>query len=440
MRDINCNELEILCGKVDFRTSGSRFEPHPQRLPIFHLILGGRSEFSNNFRSRPDCRQKSLLGNSGVRGGGQNWSSVPVGARRHFSILFRPDSGPPPPPQSARFPCENANLPHCTYFTHIPPPPPRYVCFYSEKRQIHSYRPLFCPHCMAFLEREGGGWYWYMFFLFVAMDARSLRAQCIAAICVAAMWWANVFHNSGGEKLTRSRFHQKGAFFQGKGASRAPHIPHRHPTPPPPPRPLLPPSPLWETPYCDFQPPTLVCGGAGGVGPCGIWERARPLYREKRPLFDENAFPVQFRRGFKRGIRRVSLSLSLSLSLSEVSRRKKAHKHKLFALVNVQMALRQAAGCPRVNRAKQFMCSPRNTGNISVSLWLTGGCPRVVPTFQKFMCSKFMCLFLALKSYAWKEKSCLQNTHFDIQKGPLFETPFKAFKLDQVSFHSWTTL
>ena len=24
----------------------------------------------------------------------------------------------------ARFPCENANLPHCTYFTHIPPPPP----------------------------------------------------------------------------------------------------------------------------------------------------------------------------------------------------------------------------------------------------------------------------------------------------------------------------
>ena len=40
------------------------------------------------------------------------------------------------------------------------------------------------------------------------------------------------------------------------------------------------------------------------------------------------------------------------------SGRKKAHKHKLFALVNVQMALGQTAGCPRVNRAKKFMCSP----------------------------------------------------------------------------------
>ena len=26
-------------------------------------------------------------------------------------------------PKSERFPCENANLPHCTYFTHIHPPP-----------------------------------------------------------------------------------------------------------------------------------------------------------------------------------------------------------------------------------------------------------------------------------------------------------------------------
>ena len=26
-------------------------------------------------------------------------------------------------PKCARFPCENANLPHCTYFTPIPPPP-----------------------------------------------------------------------------------------------------------------------------------------------------------------------------------------------------------------------------------------------------------------------------------------------------------------------------
>ena len=66
-----------------------------------------------------------------------------------------------------------------------------------------------------------------------------------------------------------------------------------------------------------------------------------------------------------------------------ISGRKKAHKHKLFALVNVQMALGQTAGCPKVNRAKKFMCSPRNTGNINFSLWLTGGLSQGCPDFQK---------------------------------------------------------
>ena len=55
----------------------------------------------------------------------------------------------------------------------------------------------------------------------------------------------------------------------------------------------------------------------------------------------------------------------------------------IFALVNVQMALGQTAGCPRINRAKRFMCSPRNTGNISFSLWLTGGLSQGCPDFQK---------------------------------------------------------
>ena len=41
------------------------------------------------------------------------------------------------------------------------------------------------------------------------------------------------------------------------------------------------------------------------------------------------------------------------------------------------MALGQTAGCPRVNRAKKFMCSPRNTGKINFSLWLTGGLSRL---------------------------------------------------------------
>ena len=62
---------------------------------------------------------------------------------------------------------------------------------------------------------------------------------------------------------------------------------------------------------------------------------------------------------------------------------KKAHKHKLFALVNVRMALGQTAGCPRVNRAKKFMCSPRNTGNINFSFWLTGGLSEGCPDFHK---------------------------------------------------------
>ena len=62
---------------------------------------------------------------------------------------------------------------------------------------------------------------------------------------------------------------------------------------------------------------------------------------------------------------------------------KKAHKHKLFALVTVQMALGQTAGCPGVNRAKKFMCSPRNTGNINFSLWSTGGLSQGCPDFQK---------------------------------------------------------
>ena len=64
-------------------------------------------------------------------------------------------------------------------------------------------------------------------------------------------------------------------------------------------------------------------------------------------------------------------------------REKKAHKHKRFALVNVQMVLGQTAGCPRVNRAKKFMCSPRNTRNINFSLWLTGGLSQGCPDFQK---------------------------------------------------------
>ena len=46
------------------------------------------------------------------------------------------------------------------------------------------------------------------------------------------------------------------------------------------------------------------------------------------------------------------------------SGRKKAHKHELFALVNVQMALGQTAGCPRVNRATKSLCVRQETQEI----------------------------------------------------------------------------
>ena len=49
--------------------------------------------------------------------------------------------------------------------------------------------------------------------------------------------------------------------------------------------------------------------------------------------------------------------------IPQILRGEKRHINiNLFALVNVQMALGQTAGCPRVNWAKKFMCSPRNTG------------------------------------------------------------------------------
>ena len=51
------------------------------------------------------------------------------------------------------------------------------------------------------------------------------------------------------------------------------------------------------------------------------------------------------------------------------------------------MALGQMAGCARVNRAKKFMCSPRNTGNMNFSLWLTGGLSQGCPDFQKIYVS-----------------------------------------------------
>ena len=61
------------------------------------------------------------------------------------------------------------------------------------------------------------------------------------------------------------------------------------------------------------------------------------------------------------------------------SGRKKANRHKLFALVSVQMALGQTAGCPRVNLCV-FAWKHRN---IQFPLWLAGGLSQGCPVFQK---------------------------------------------------------
>ena len=97
------------------------------------------------------------------------------------------------------------------------------------------------------------------------------------------------------------------------------------------------------------------------------------------PLLTEKTFFCHWK-----VLRRIPFPKSAAkIGLPHKAGRKKAHKHKLFALVNIQMALGQTAGCPRVNRAKKFMCSPRNTGNINFSLWLTGGLSQGCPDFQK---------------------------------------------------------
>ena len=49
--------------------------------------------------------------------------------RKAFFEFFRPDSGPPP----------------------------RYICFYSEKGQIHLYRPFFSPWHGLFRKKGGTG-------------------------------------------------------------------------------------------------------------------------------------------------------------------------------------------------------------------------------------------------------------------------------------------
>ena len=115
-----------------------------------------------------------------------------------------------------------------------------------------------------------------------------------------------------------------------------------------------------------------------------------------------------------RGRGLVTKMSGLDMPILVIFSGKKAHKHKLFALVKVRMALGQTAGCPRVNRAQKFMCSPRNTGNINFSLWLTGGLSQGCPDFQKVYVFKvyvpFSCPNLVLLS-----RSCLYIQCFPLE-------------------------
>ena len=74
------------------------------------------------------------------------------------------------------------------------------------------------------------------------------------------------------------------------------------------------------------------------------------------------------------------------------------------------MALGQTAGCPTVNRAKKFMCSPRNTGKINFSLWLTGGLSQGCPDFQKVYVFKVYVPFF-LPYYHLTENSYLLDPY-----------------------------
>ena len=107
------------------------------------------------------------------------------------------------------------------------------------------------------------------------------------------------------------------------------------------------------------------------------WQQAKSAKTDGQKMSETDSSAVR-----KRG-KKCKNSRKRAKTGAKVPGEKKAHKHKLFALVNVQMALGQMAGCPRVNRAKKFMCSPRNPGNINFFLWLAGGLSQGCPDFQK---------------------------------------------------------
>ena len=68
---------------------------------------------------------------------------------------------------------------------------------------------------------------------------------------------------------------------------------------------------------------------------------------------------------------------------SKFREKRKAHKHKLFALVNVQTGLGKQLVVPGLTGPKSLCVRLGNTGNINFALCLTGGLSQGCPDFQK---------------------------------------------------------
>ena len=98
------------------------------------------------------------------------------------------------------------------------------------------------------------------------------------------------------------------------------------------------------------------------------------------------------------------------------------------------MALGQTAGCPRVNRAKKFMCSPRNTGNINFSLWLTGGLSQRCPDFRKVYVFKvyvpFSCPILTQIERLLPVKPGSQSLKSSIRSFQRFQRFSEVFRIE----------
>ena len=105
--------------------------------------------------------------------------------------------------------------------------------------------------------------------------------------------------------------------------------------------------------------------------------------------------------------------------------RKKAHKHKLFALVNVQMTLGQAAACPRVSRAKKVYVFASKHWKYKlfplVNRWVVPGLSRL----SKSLCVQSLCAFFLPKTRGRFDENG-GNDEFAFYPPYPCDTPYRA--------------